>query len=336
MLTEITPVNRIDWESPGARRYSVPFTYDGTWGRMRLPLYVVCGPKPGKTIVAIGGTHGDEYDGPVAFKNLVRDLDPATLVAGRLIVIPVLNVPAFYAARRESPIDGGNMNRAFPGNPRGTLTSRIAHFVTTEVLRRADVVIDIHSAGTSTEIIRTMSFHAVRDPALYQRFRETALLFGTPFVMIYTSEMGTGLLTEEAEAMGKITIGSELGYGASTDLWGVRWAHQGTLNVMRHFGLIEGRHVDLRPPGLDRQRVVSATDVNRWLTAPVSGISEPLVPLGSFVTKGTPVTAIHDFERWDEPPTVVRADGDGYVLARKFRAATQQGEVVVIIAEEVD
>lgn len=336
MLVDITPVNQIDWETPGARRYSVPFTYDGTWGRMRLPVYVACGPKPGKTVVAIGGTHGDEYEGPVAFKNLVNTFDASTLVEGRLIVIPVLNVPAFRAARRESPIDGMNMNRAFPGNPRGSITSRIAHFMTNEVLRRADVVIDIHSAGQSMEIIRTMSFHAVADPELYKQFKETAMLFGTPFTMIYTSDMGTGLLTEEAEAMGKITIGSELGYGASTDYWGVRWAQEGTLNVMRHNGLIEGDLVDVTPPGLDRQRLVSATDVNRWITAPVSGISEPLVELGVYVTAGTPVTAIHDFERWDEPPTIIRADGDGFVLSRKFRAATEQGEVVMIIAHEVD
>jgi predicted deacylase len=336
MLADITPVDQIDWESPGARFYSVPFTYDGTWARMRLPLYVACGPKPGKTIVAIGGTHGDEYEGPVAFKNLVQNFDAATMVEGRLIVIPVLNVPAFKAARRESPIDGMNMNRAFPGSPRGSITSRIAHFMTTEVLHRADVVIDIHSAGAPMEIIRTMSFHAVQDPEMYKQFRETALLFGTPFVMIYTSDMGTGLLTEEAEKMGKITVGSELGYGASTDLLGVRWAYEGTLNVMRHNGLIEGDLVDVTPPGLDRQRVVSATDVNRWITAPVGGTSEPLVPLGALVTKGTPVTAIHDFDRWDEPPTIVRADGDGFVMSRKFRAATEQGEVVMIIAEEVD
>jgi len=335
VLLEITPVDRIDWESPGARRYAVPFTMDGTWGRMRLPLYVACATRPGSTVVAIGGTHGDEYEGPVAFKNLVHDLDPANLIAGRLIVVPVLNVPAFRAARRESPIDGVNMNRAFPGNPRGTLTSRIAHFVTTEVLSRADIVIDIHAGGATMEIARTMSFHAVPDPERYRRFEETALLFGTPFVMIYTGGMGTGLLIKEAEAMGKITIGSELGYGASTDLQGVRWADQGLRNVMRRYGLLAGDPVDLRPPGLDRQRIVSATDVDRWITAPVGGVSEPLVPLGAFVTAGTPVTAIHDFDRWDEPPVVIRADGDGYVLQRKFRAATEPGEVVLIIAEEV-
>jgi predicted deacylase len=336
MIADITPVSKIDWESPGARRYSVPFTMDGTWGRVRVPLYVACAERPGKTIVAIGGTHGDEYEGPVGYKNLINTFDPARLVEGRLIVIPVLNVPAFEAAQRQSPLDDGNMNRAFPGDPKGSITSRIAHFVTTEVLSRADVVIDIHSAGGPMEVFRTMSFHTVADPDLYRQFKETAFLFGTPFVMIYTSDMGTGLLTEEAEKMGKITIGSELGYGASTDRDGVRWAHEGTLNVMRHFGLLEEDLVDLKPSGLDRQRIVANTDIDRWITAPVSGISEPLRNVGEFVRAGEPVTVIHDFDRWDEPGVVIEADQDGWVLARKFRAETRQGEVVMVIAQEVD
>lgn len=335
MIVDITPVGRIDWETPGARRYSVPFTLDNTWGRVRVPLYVACAPNPGKTVLAIGGTHGDEYEGPVGLKNLIQELDPATLVAGRLIVIPVLNVPAFHAAQRGSPLDGGNMNRAFPGDARGTITSRIARFVTDEVLPRADIVIDLHAGGAAAEIIRCMSFHQVDDPARFAEFRETALLFGTPWVMIYSGEMGTGLLTEEAEAMGKITIGSELGYGASTDLDGVRWAHHGTLNVLRHYGLFDEPVAPLTPPGLDRQRVVAATEIDRYVTAPCSGISEPLVPIGSYVTKGMPVTRIHDFDRWDEAPVELLADQDGYVMYRKFRAATEQGEVVMVIAREI-
>lgn len=336
MILDITPVQQIDWEGPGARFYHVPFTSDGTWGRIRVPLYIACARKSGPTIVAIGGTHGDEYEGPVGLKNLMRQLDPARLAAGRLIIIPVLNVPAFRAARRDSPLDGGNMNRVFPGNARGTITQRIGRFVTDEILPRADVVVDLHSGGAGFEIIRCMSFHQVHDPARYAEFRQTALLFGTPFVMIYSSGMGTGLLTEEAEAMGKITIGSELGYGASTDLDGVRWAHLGTLNVMRHYGLLDEPVQDLVAPGLDRQRVVSATDIDRYVTAPVSGISEPLVPIGAAVVKGQPVARIHDFERIDEPPVEIVADDDGYVMCRKFRAATEQGEVVMVIAQEVD
>ena len=336
MISDITPVERVDWESAGARWYHVPFTLDHTWGRVRVPLFVACAERPGPTIVAIGGTHGDEYEGPVGLKNLTRELDSARLAAGRLIVLPILNVPAFRAARRDSPLDGANMNRVFPGDAQGTITQRIARFVSDEVLTRADVVVDLHAGGAGFEIIRCMSFHQVDDAARYAEFRETALLFGTPFVMIYTGGMGTGLLTEEAEKMGKITIGSELGYGASTDLDGVRWAHGGVLNVMRRFGLLDEPVVALTPPTLDRQRVVAALDIDRYVTAPVSGISEPLVPIGAFVRQGQPVARIHDFERIDEPPFEIVADGDGYVMCRKFRAATEQGEVVMVIAAEVE
>ena len=334
MIADITPIGQLDWESVGARLYHVPFTLDGAWARLRVPLYVACAPKPGKTIVAIGGTHGDEYEGPVGLKNLIHDLDPTTLVAGRLIVIPVLNVSAFQAARRESPLDGGNMNRAFPGKADGTLTSRIARFVTDAVLSRADVVIDIHAAGTGMEIARCASFHEVADPAQAQAMTETAKLFGMPFVMVYSGGFGAGLLTEQAEAMGKVTIGGEFGYGGSADLQGIRWAHEGVLNVMRHYGLLGSPIVDLVPPTVDRQRVVVATDIDRYITAPFRGISEPLVPLGAYVTKGTPVARLHDFDRIDEPGATIYADSDGYVLMRRFRAATEQGDMIMVIGEE--
>jgi predicted deacylase len=335
MILDTTPMAKIDWESAGARYYHVPFTADNTWGRIRVPLYVACARQPGPTILAIGGTHGDEYEGPVGLKNLIQDLDPAALVKGRLIVVPVLNVPAFKADRRDSPLDGGNMNRVFPGSATGTITSRIARFVTDELLSRADVVINLHAGGAGFEIARCMSFHQIDDPGRFESFKQIAMLFGTPFVMIYSSGMGTGLLTEEAEAMGKITIGSELGYGASTDLDGVRWAHRGTRNVLRHFGMLDEPVESLTLSGVDHQHIISQTDIDRYVTAPCDGISEPVAAVGSFVRAGDIVCRIHDFDRVDEPPVEIRADQDGYVTCRKFRARTVQGEVVMVIAQEV-
>ena len=72
------------------------------------------------------------------------------------------------------------------------------------------------------------------------------------------------------------------------------------------------------------------------ITSPIAGISEPLAPLGGYVTAGTPVARVHDFYRWDEPGIDIVADQDGYVLCRKFRARTEQGDVVMVIAKEVD
>ena len=335
MILETTPASQIDWDSPGKRLYHVPFTLDGTWGRVRVPLCVWCAPRPGKTVVAIGGTHGNEYEGPVGLKRLIRDLDASSLAAGRLIVIPVLNVPAFAAGRRESPLDNGNMNRAFPGRTDGTVTSRIARFAADEVLERADIVVDIHSAGDTYEIARCASFHMVEDRAQFEAIRDTAFVFGMPWVWIYARGMGTGLLTEHAEALGKITIGGEFGYGASTDLQGVRWAYHGVLNVMRKHGVLKGVVETLLPPEHDRQRFVSSADLETWMTAPVSGISEPVIPLGTFVKRGQPVALIHDFERIDEPPVEIRANLDGYLLVRRFKAPTTQGDVVAVVAQEI-
>jgi predicted deacylase len=334
MIVDITPVNRLDWDSPGARLYQVPFTHDGTWGRTRVPLYVACGPRPGATVVAIGGTHGDEYEGPVGLKNLIQRLDPTTLVAGRLIVIPVLNVPAFQAAQRQSPLDGKNMNRVFPGDARGTITERIARFIQDEVFPRADVVIDIHAAGADFEIAPCTSFHALADADLFAATRRAAFLFGMPFAWVYTSGMGTGLLTEAAEALGKVTIGGEFGHGAAVDRQGVHWAHHGVLNVMRQYGVLPGPLEDLTPPGLDRQRLVWATDIDRWITAPCGGICEPLAPLGALVRPGQPVARIHDFDRVDEPGLDIVADQEGYVLVRHFRAVIKPGAVVMVIGQE--
>jgi predicted deacylase len=334
MIIDITPVAGIDWDSPGGRFYQVPFTHDGTWGRVRVPLYVACAPRPGATVVAIGGTHGDEYEGPVGLKNLIAGLAPGALVAGRLIVIPVLNVPAFQADQRQSPLDGKNMNRVFPGDAAGSLTERIARFVHDEVFPRADVVIDIHAAGRDFQIVPCTSFHAIADPVLFEKTRHAAMLFGMPFAWVYTSGMGTGLLTEAAEALGKVTIGGEFGYGAAVDLAGARWAHHGVLNVLRHHGVLPGPVEDLTPPGLDRQRLVWATDIDRWITAPCAGICEPLVPLGALVRPGQPVARIHDFDRVDEPGVEIVADQEGYVLVRHFRAVARQGAVVMVIGQE--
>lgn len=227
------------------------------------------------------------------------------------------------------------MNRVFPGRTDGTITSRIARFVSDEVLPRADVVIDIHAAGDTYEIARCASLHLVEDAAQLAAIKETALLFGMPWTWIYAKGMGTGLLTEYAESLGKITIGGEFGYGASTDLEGVRWAHHGVLNVMRHHGLLPGAPEPLLPHGYDRQRLVASTDLDAWITAPMSGVSEPLVPLGAFVKKGQPVSVIHDFERIDVPGTEIRANMDGYLLVRRFRAQTAQGDVVAVVGQEM-
>ena len=96
--------------------------HDDAWGATRVPVAVIKNGE-GPTVVLEGGNHGDEYEGPIVLGELIRTLDPGA-VSGRLIFIPAINLPAVAAARRASPFDDLNFNRAFPGDPLGSPTQR--------------------------------------------------------------------------------------------------------------------------------------------------------------------------------------------------------------------
>jgi predicted deacylase len=330
----------IDFSRAGTTHYLVAFHHDGTWGNVLVPLTVINGRRgPGKTVAVFGGTHGNEYEGQVAVWKLARELDPARL-AGRVLLLPRFCTPACDAGTRESPLDGVNMNRAFPGNPRGSITCRIAHFATTEILNRADVVLDLHSGGRILRFPMVSSFHEVACPQQLAEMARVARLFDTPFIMVYASAMASGLLTDEAEAMGKITIGTELGYGEATIREGVRHAEVGVRNVLRHYGLLslpeDAEHERVRPAGSPPARIVRAVRLEDYVPAPISGIYEPTAEPGQRVEAGELVGRLYDFDYAASAPVEMRAPRAGWLLVTPFAAAVERGQTVLVVAEEVD
>lgn len=148
-VSPITPTIPLD--APGLHRGFLRLPHardDSAWGSVMIPIAVVKGGE-GPTALLTGANHGDECEGPIALQALLHGLDPAR-VRGRVIVVPDMNLPAFRAVHRVSSIDGVNLNRAFPGDPRGTVTQKIAHDFDTELVPQADLVVDLHSgAGRS-------------------------------------------------------------------------------------------------------------------------------------------------------------------------------------------
>lgn len=327
--------DEIDFDRPGKSMYEVAFHYDGTWGNALVPLTVINGTAgAGQNVVCFGGTHGNEYEGQVAIWRLMHELDPAA-ISGRVILMPRLNMPACVTGTRDSPMDGVNLNRAFPGDPRGTLTYRIAHFVTSKIFPLVDVVIDIHSAGLGREFALCTSFHLVSDPVQYAKMKTVAALFDTSMIMIYSSAMAHGLLTDEAEAMGKITIGSELGHSHGVHHQGLQHAFHGIKNVLRHYKMLEGEIVRIAPDRADPPKLVEAVDLENYIPTPFTGVFEPLMTVGSPVEKGQPVGRLYDFERVTTPPLEIRAPRAGYILTQPFRAPIEKGSTMLVIAQEV-
>jgi predicted deacylase len=127
--------DKLDLDSPGRRDYWVALEHDSVWGDHLIPLTVFVGPRAGdgRGLVAFGSNHGNEYEGPVALKHLLREINPDD-VLGRVVLVPVLNPSAFLAGTREStPDDRVNLNRAFvPGAGTTPALAGITHRIAAE------------------------------------------------------------------------------------------------------------------------------------------------------------------------------------------------------------
>ena len=318
----------IDYDKPGKQMgfLGVPQSDNSAaWGTHFLPIGVIK-HGTGPTALFFGGNHGDEYEGVVTLPKILRAIDPAQ-VQGRIIVLPMLNRPAGLAGTRLSPIDGKNMNRAFPGERSGSITSMIAHYVYNVLFPQADLVVDIHSGGKSILFLPSVNMHNVPDPKQMQAMLDTGAAWGAPYVFIYRDVGGEGLLPSHAEALGKVTLGTELGSAAQFTPEILRITETGVYNVLKLHGILEGKPAPFSPP----PQQVGATEREDYIMAPVSGVFEPFVDLGDAVHAGEPVGQIHDMEEPFLPPRPVLAETDGMVMGRRALPLTRQGDCVLVV-----
>ncbi len=330
----------IDFDTPGKRHYHVAFHVDSGWGYSLVPLTVIRGSRPtpsdqacpGAAIFA--GTHGNEWEGQIAVKRLCHDLEAAD-VSGLVILVPQLSQSACSANQRISPLDNVNMNRAFPGNARGTISARIAHFVRTVIFPRVRLVVDLHSGGMEGGFALCTSCHAVPDARQRGEMLEAARLFDTPLIFLYSSDMASGLLTSEAEAEGKIALGGEFGYGETVSRLGVRHAYEGVKNLLRHYSQLSGEIVKVDASRLAEPILVSAPHLEAYVPCPRSGIWEPQVDLGQAVSAGDLIGYLHDFADHSTEPLSIWTSRAGYVIMMHAPARAEKGVTLYVIAELV-
>ncbi|MBX3423362.1 MAG: succinylglutamate desuccinylase/aspartoacylase family protein [Pirellulaceae bacterium] len=341
MSRAIVRPDRLDLDSPGRRDYWLALEHDSIWGDHLLPLTVWVGPQAtdGQGLVAFGSNHGNEYEGPVALKKLLREIQTPD-VLGRIIFIPVLNPSAFRSGTRESQLDDGvNMNRAFVEGAGQSpalsgITHRIAAFVREYIWPRVHVVIDLHSGGDVARFALCANYHHVDDPQQAALIEETARWFGTPALMVYQN-MTPGLLPSEAESLGKITVGTELGWGRAVNVDGVRYGRQGVLAAAIHHGQLRGSIEKIDHHRAGTQRKLEMVDRDCFGVAPFDGHYEPLVECGSRLQRGDIVGLLHDFDHIDMPPFEMRAGVDGILLAQAWVATVRKGQHIVVVGKEL-
>jgi uncharacterized protein len=133
----------------------------------------------GRTLAVLGGVHGDELEGIVASGIVTRYLAGA-VVTGGVRIVSVANPPAQQANSRTSPLDGRNLARCFPGTAAGTVTERIARAITDEVIAGADLLVDLHSAGSHYEMPVFVGYDSSAPTG--PQSGAAAMVFGAPLV----------------------------------------------------------------------------------------------------------------------------------------------------------
>ncbi|QEL27061.1 succinylglutamate desuccinylase (plasmid) [Bosea sp. F3-2] len=313
--------NALGVQSDHAR---VPYSSDiSAYGWIPVPMICFNGGN-GPTALFTAGTHGDEYEGQVALRKLVQLLSRSR-VEGRVIILPALNQPAVAAGRRNSPLDGGNLNRVFPGNADGGPTSMIAHYVATELFPMADLVVDLHSGGSSLDYFTVTLAHPGRDDVEAQAVRRLLDVFAAPYSII-TDGSGGGAkstLYAAAEQCGVPAIATELGSGATLSRDGLTIAEDGLARVLREYGIA---------PDLEAKQAVP-TQFVRFIRegaifSPCQGLFEPFVTTGEKVSTGQAAGVVHRLDETPSDPVPLTFAAAGTVAYRRFPTLTATGDAL--------
>jgi predicted deacylase len=335
-MTKSRLVPEVDYAKDGKQTGFIRLfhsTHDSAYGFLPIPVVVVKNGD-GPTAFFSSGNHGDEYEGQVALTNLIKFLEPG-MIRGRVIMLPMANYPAALAGRRVSPIDDLNMNRIFPGDPDGTVTRQIAHYIDSEIIPLADLVIDLHSGGSSLNYIPTALARQSADPALYRKQLAALRAFGAPFTYIQGGAQGQGgdqTLGSGADRRGAIALGTELGGAGAVNGAGLAIAERGLRNLLVHLAILGPEHW-VEPPVATRFLDVRGPEM--YIYAPENGVFEPLVELGDTVAPGTPAARIHIPETPWLPPVEIAFKAAGIVMCKRVPARTKRGDCLFHLASDL-
>jgi len=320
----------VDFEKDGIHHgfLKLPHSHDNSaWGSIVIPITVAKNGQ-GPTVLFTGANHGDEYEGPVALFDLANQIKAKDL-SGRVIIIPGMNYPAFQAGKRTSPIDGGNMNRVFPGNPEGTFTEKIADYFSRTLLPLADYVVDFHSGGKTLDFLPFCCAHELEDKEQQARCVSAMKAFNAPHSVMLLEIDAANMYDTAAENMGKVFISTELAGGGTTSAFSVGIAKKGIRNILRHAGITKSEME------VDDTLNLDMPDQSCYVFSETSGLVEHCVDLGDQVKKGQLVAKVHNIERTGTDPVEYFAGIDGIYTGRHFPGLVVNGDFLGVIAVPV-
>lgn len=282
-----------------------------------MPVMVMHGKKPGPTVWLSGAIHGDEVNGIDIVRRVILELD-AKALGGTVLAVPIVNVFGVTAGDRYLP-DRRDLNRSFPGSPRGSLAARMAHIFFDNVVSRCDIGLDFHSGSAGRS-----NLSQIRCDLDQPETRRLAQAFGAPVTLHAT--LRDGSLRAAARRRGTPVLLYETGEAHRFDESGIRLGVAGALRVLHGLGMIANA-----PAGESRSTFARSSS---WVRAGRGGFVHLAVELGQRIEAGqTLATVTQTLGRGRIP---LRSRNAGIVIGMLRDALVHHGDAVVHVASLTD
>lgn len=308
-------IGGVDVPPGSTQSIDIPLAAMYTHTDVGLTVQVINGKRPGPCLLLTAAVHGDEINGVEIIRRVLASKQISKL-RGTLLAIPVVNVHGFLNQSRYLP-DGRDLNRSFPGSPKGSLAGRVAHTLLNEIMQHCTHCIDLHTGAR-----HRANLPQIRVDLSQEENHALALAFGSPVVL--DAKLREGSLRSAASDLGIPLLLYEAGEALRFDEFSIRAGTRGVLNVMRHLNML--------PPPKRAKKVadVAIADDSRWVRAPSSGIMRPLVQLGARVKKRTILAYISDPVGMSQIP--VYAPAESIVIGMTHLPLIHEGEALFHLA----
>jgi len=265
-----------------------------------MPVGVVNGAKDGPTIAVTGGLYPTEYHGVSAAARLYQLIDPSKL-AGKFITVPVVNMYTFQFRNQTfelvqsstTPLDQGKVNTYFPGSPDKKRPTQVLAYKLFNILKKADYHLDFRG-GDLNESHLVHSIYVKIGTDLDQVAETMAKVAGYKYVLPGTPEIyhtSKGTLVYELMKAGCASIITEngLGYRQQPHEHFIQGHIDGTLNIMKYYGMLKGDPV--------KPKTQRYLDI-KWVrvSAPEAGMFVAIADAEDILKKGQVIGHIRDLD----------------------------------------
>lgn len=290
-----------------------------TQNTIDVPVIIERSKKPGPTVLITAGIHGDEVNGVEVVRQIIsKGINKPK--KGTIICIPVINVFGFIHMDREFP-DGRDLNRVFPGAKTGSLASRVAHKLMTEIVPHADLILDFHTGGAdrfNAAQIRIIKNEIVLD--------ELAQIFGAP--IIYYSKNLKKSFRNTCYKLGIPMLLFEGGKSFNIDNNVTNTGVNGIKRILNHLGMLNSKFKVSKP----KKSCIKIID-SKWIRANHSGMFKAVIDVNTLVKKGDVLGHITD--PYGSFNHFVKAPNNGYIFNVNESPIIYQGDAIFHISTKL-